>query len=135
MKIKVSLRTINVCLLVLCVAGGVSRFSIGVHAQKQDKTKTAHPTAPPKPDSNANTTANNAAYAAKVKEYTTESYFMTELVDHLPASDKVPSPDKVIGYDHLCTLERLGEEFVVPGPRVSGATEKLARTLHPEAFR
>ncbi len=28
-----------------------------------------------------------------------------------------------------------GEEFVVPGPRVGDATERLARTLHPEAFR
>jgi cobalamin transport system substrate-binding protein len=28
-----------------------------------------------------------------------------------------------------------GEEFVVPGPRVADATETLARTLHPEAFR
>jgi len=35
---------------------------------------------------------------AKIKEYTTEKYFLTELVDHLPASDKVPSPDKVLGY-------------------------------------
>ena len=24
---------------------------------------------------------------------------MTELVDHLPASDKVPSPDKILGYE------------------------------------
>ncbi|MGZ5482235.1 MAG: M14 family zinc carboxypeptidase, partial [Pyrinomonadaceae bacterium] len=31
-------------------------------------------------------------------EYTTESYFMTELVDHLPMSETVPSPDKVLGY-------------------------------------
>src|SRR4051794_7209899 len=28
-----------------------------------------------------------------------------------------------------------GDEFVVPGPRVVEATRKLARTLHPEAFR
>jgi iron complex transport system substrate-binding protein len=28
-----------------------------------------------------------------------------------------------------------GEEFVVPGPRVVAATERLARTLHPEAFK
>jgi iron complex transport system substrate-binding protein len=28
-----------------------------------------------------------------------------------------------------------GEEFVVPGPRVVLATERLARTLHPELFR
>lgn len=38
------------------------------------------------------------AWAAKIKEYTTEPYFMTELVDHLPMSDKVPSPDRVLGY-------------------------------------
>ena len=38
------------------------------------------------------------AYTAKIQEYTTEKYFLTELVDHLPASDKVPSPDKVLGY-------------------------------------
>ncbi|MBS1875910.1 MAG: hypothetical protein JSU00_22030 [Acidobacteria bacterium] len=37
-------------------------------------------------------------YGAKIREYTTEPFFLTELVDHLPASDTVPSPDKVIGY-------------------------------------
>src|SRR5215471_13947974 len=94
MKIKVRLRTVSVCLLVLCVAGAVSRFSTGAHAQKPDKTRTAHPSSLPKTDSKANPTANDPEYAAKVREYTTESYFMTELVDHLPASDKVPSPDK-----------------------------------------
>ena len=40
----------------------------------------------------------DAGYTAKIKEYTTESYFLTELVDHLPASASVPSPEKVIGY-------------------------------------
>src|ERR1044071_9008894 len=35
------------------------------------------------------------SYAAKIKEYTTEKYFLTELVDHLPADARVPSPDKV----------------------------------------
>jgi cobalamin transport system substrate-binding protein len=29
----------------------------------------------------------------------------------------------------------LGDEFVVPGPRIAVATEKIARALHPEAFR
>jgi iron complex transport system substrate-binding protein len=28
-----------------------------------------------------------------------------------------------------------GEEFVVPGPRVVAATERLARTLHPDIFK
>jgi len=41
---------------------------------------------------------NDEAYTAKIKEYTTAPYFMTELVDHLPASDSVPSPEKILGY-------------------------------------
>src|SRR6478672_10481284 len=126
MKIKVRLRTISVCLLVLCLAGALARFSIGVHAQKQTNTKTAHPTAPPKGDSKANPGPNNEAYAAKVKEYTTESYFMTELVDHLPLSDKVPSPDKITGYEagapgHLTyskDLYRYYRELEKTSPRV-----------------
>ncbi|MEO7453372.1 MAG: M14 family zinc carboxypeptidase [Fimbriimonadales bacterium] len=40
----------------------------------------------------------NAEYTAKIKEYTTEPFFLTELVDHLPASETVPSPDKILGY-------------------------------------
>jgi iron complex transport system substrate-binding protein len=28
----------------------------------------------------------------------------------------------------------IGDEYVVPGPRVAGAIQQLARTLHPEAF-
>src|SRR2546421_12075281 len=126
MKTKVSLRTISVCLLVLCVAGAALRFSIGVHAQKPDKAKTAHPSSSTKSDTKPNSTANNAEYAAKVKANTTESYFMTELVDHLPASDKVPSPDKVIGYEvgapgHLTyskDLYRYYHELAKASPRV-----------------
>ncbi len=38
------------------------------------------------------------AYSAKIKEYTTEPFFLTELVDHLPASATVPTPEKVLGY-------------------------------------
>ncbi|HYK87698.1 MAG TPA: M14 family zinc carboxypeptidase [Acidobacteriota bacterium] len=40
----------------------------------------------------------NEEYTVKIREYTTEKFFLTEFVDHLPASDKVPSPDKVLGY-------------------------------------
>src|SRR5450432_182575 len=40
----------------------------------------------------------NDAYGAKIKEYTTDTAFLTEMVDHLPMSDTVPSPDKVLGY-------------------------------------
>jgi hypothetical protein len=48
------------------------------------------------------TPSTNAApdndYSRKIKEYTTEKFFLTELVDHLPMSDTVPAPDKVLGY-------------------------------------
>ena len=42
------------------------------------------------------TVSDNADYAKKIKEYTTEPYFITELVDHLPASSCVPSPDQLL---------------------------------------
>src|SRR5580700_8131855 len=41
---------------------------------------------------------NDEAYTAKIREFTTESFLTTELVDHLPASASVPTPDKVLGY-------------------------------------
>src|SRR5580700_5673700 len=41
---------------------------------------------------------NDAAYTAKIRQYTTETFFTTELVDHLPASQTVPTPEKVLGY-------------------------------------
>ncbi len=40
----------------------------------------------------------DADYTAKIREYTTEPFFLTELVDHLPLSDRVPSPKKALGY-------------------------------------
>jgi len=38
------------------------------------------------------------AYAEKIKQYTTAPEFLTDLVDHLPASDTVPSPEETLGY-------------------------------------
>lgn len=46
----------------------------------------------------ASASGDDAAYGAKIKEYTTETFFLTPLVDHLPASDKVPSPLKHFGH-------------------------------------
>ncbi len=37
------------------------------------------------------------AYTAKIKEYTTAPYFSSPLVDYLPASKTVPTPQSVIG--------------------------------------
>ena len=37
------------------------------------------------------------AYTAKIKEYTQDPRISTELVDHLPASDTVPTPLEFFG--------------------------------------
>jgi Zinc carboxypeptidase len=37
-------------------------------------------------------------YTESIIKNTTEKFFLTELVDHLPASDKVPTPAKILGY-------------------------------------
>lgn len=42
---------------------------------------------------------NDPVYGAKIKEYTTDVRFLNELVDHLPASNKIPSP-----LDHFGTI-------------------------------
>jgi iron complex transport system substrate-binding protein len=50
----------------------------------------------------------------------------------LKAWDALPSVPAV--KNHRVYLLQ-GEEFVVPGPRVAQAIERLARTLHPELFK
>ncbi|MGC2090265.1 MAG: hypothetical protein WA638_12590, partial [Candidatus Acidiferrales bacterium] len=37
------------------------------------------------------------AYTQKIQKYTTEPYFTSPLVDYLPASKTVPTPEKVLG--------------------------------------
>lgn len=36
-------------------------------------------------------------YTEKILDYTTEKMFLTELVDHIPASETVPNPEKILG--------------------------------------
>jgi hypothetical protein len=69
-------------------------------AQKRSGTETSarsHAEAET-PGKSATPAAAENDYSKKIKEYTTEKFFLTELVDHLPMSDTVPSPDKVLGY-------------------------------------
>lgn len=40
----------------------------------------------------------DTAYTAAIRKFTTESYFSTELVDHLPWSSCVPAPDTYLGH-------------------------------------
>ena len=45
-----------------------------------------------------NTSANDEGYTKKIHEFTTEPFFLTNLVDHLPASATVPTPEKALGH-------------------------------------
>ena len=42
--------------------------------------------------------SNDEEYTKKIREYTTEPFFLTNLVDHLPASATVPTPEKILGH-------------------------------------
>jgi hypothetical protein len=65
-------------------------------------------------------------YTAKILEYTTEKFFLTELVDHLPASDAVPSPLKILGHivgapdilDHSADIYKYFRALDAATPRV-----------------
>jgi len=102
MKSEISRQRIRLFAFVLLAGLGFWQVSLRVRAQGPEKPKSAHPSGTSSGKSAATkkseTTANNPEFAAKVKEFTTQPYFMTELVDHLPASEKVPSPDKILGY-------------------------------------
>ena len=91
-------------LKLVCV---VSLLSAQISAQTASRNTTpdessrgssAAKTAPVNPRYTTPKSPLDTAYGAKIAEYTTEKYFMTELVDHLPLSDKVPSPEKFLGY-------------------------------------
>jgi Zinc carboxypeptidase len=104
MKSRISSKALLVLSSIAIVALTLYQFPGRVAAQKAKKPQTAHVAAGTNSKATDATTAKappvpiNAEYTAKIKEYTTQSYFRTELVDYLPASDKVPSPDKVLGY-------------------------------------
>jgi len=48
--------------------------------------------------SSPSASANDEGYTKQIREYTTESFFTTNLVDHLPASSTVPTPEKILGH-------------------------------------
>ena len=81
-------RRFSACVFFLTLVVAVWQCAGGVRAQQPGNAKTARTSSSKESRPNGTDAAsNNAEYTAKVKEYTTESYFMTELVDHLPASD------------------------------------------------
>jgi hypothetical protein len=65
-----------------------------VRASAKDDSATAKKS----PATVASAPALDAGYTAKIKQFTTDPQFSTELVDHLPSSPTVPTPEKVLGY-------------------------------------
>ncbi|MGB7297067.1 MAG: M14 family zinc carboxypeptidase [Candidatus Aminicenantales bacterium] len=65
-------------------------------------------------------------YTAKILEYTTEKFFLTEFVDHLPVSETVPSPSEILGHivgapdilDHSADIYMYMRALASASPRV-----------------
>ncbi|HET7618580.1 MAG TPA: M14 family zinc carboxypeptidase [Vicinamibacterales bacterium] len=70
-------------------AGLAVALMLAVALASRPAAQTAAPAQAQKPD---------AEYTAKIKEYLQDPRITTELVDHLPASDSVPTPLKVLGH-------------------------------------
>jgi hypothetical protein len=99
---------------------------ISIASAQARKTKTAEPS-PQKQDEE---------YTRLIKEYLQDARFTTELVDHMPASDTVPSPLKFLGripgkpgeLTHAYDIQRYYEALAKASPRARfwkiGTTEE-----------
>jgi hypothetical protein len=78
------------------------------------------------PAFSSQTTANDKEYTAKILEFTTEKFFLTELVDHLPASSGVPTPLSILKHivgapdvlDHTSEIYAYMRALDAASPRV-----------------
>ena len=96
------LRTLFACLILVVFAAASASAQTDAGNRASETAGASSASSAPKPAAvNPKYTTPKSpldtAYGAKIAEYTTEKYFMTELVDHLPLSDKVPSPEKILG--------------------------------------
>src|SRR5262245_30491393 len=83
----------------LALTGLLFSFSavpVAAQAQKQKKTVASSSASQPQPSPASQPV--DKEYTESILKNTTEKFFLTELVDHLPASDKVPTPAKILGY-------------------------------------
>ena len=88
---------------VICLATGLllTALSTSGWSQPQTQPRTVTLTA-----AQAREPRIDEAYTAKIREFTTEPFFLTPYIDHLPASSEVPTPMQFLGRaigtpDHL----------------------------------
>jgi Zinc carboxypeptidase len=77
----------------------ITIWSAQLHAQAADPNPASAPAPPPsatRPGRDPNQPIDEE-YTRKIREYTTESFFLSPLVDYLPASSTVPTPKAVLG--------------------------------------
>ncbi len=104
------IRTIIIALIILAVCAAPALKAQAAQAQDKD-------------------------YTAKILEYTTEKFFLTEFVDHLPASDTVPTPLKVLGHivgapdvlDHSADIYKYLRALDAATPRVQVFSDRPDR--------
>ncbi|MGD9561395.1 MAG: M14 family zinc carboxypeptidase [Pyrinomonadaceae bacterium] len=82
------------------VAASVLVFALclPLFAQTRLTQPGANKNAPPQDGTLNSAQPVDAGYTESIIRNTTDKMFLTELVDHLPASDKVPTPEKILGY-------------------------------------
>lgn len=94
-RIRVIASTAAMTCLTLGLSGAARAQTASLHAASNP----VHPSEAPKSDASSPAPQPlDEGYTAKIREYTTAPYLTTELVDHLPASATVPTPEKVLGY-------------------------------------
>src|SRR5215831_18443537 len=74
---------------VLALAGLISAAPVAILPAQQDLAN-----APP---GRATNQPLDDEYTKKIKEYTTESFFLSPLVDYMPAAKGIPTPKAVLG--------------------------------------
>jgi hypothetical protein len=84
----------------------------------------------------------DAGYTQKIREYATAPEFLTDLVDHLPASADVPTPEKFHGYvagapdklTYAADVHRYMRALEAASPRCLRPT-RCGATIHRETTR
>src|SRR5215813_2680368 len=95
-------------------------------ASQNNTTKASQPANKSAASANKSAQPMDTEYTDSIKKNTTDKMFLTELVDHLPLSAKVPSPAKVLGYPvgtpgkltYTADLYRYYRELEKASPRV-----------------